>query len=247
MFGEITYHDIGYCLTDPEGGFAFQPPRTVFATRERPLGTRAIQNCPAVNAIERQLVEIPSPIGIRLALEEDAGGPALAVRDQGTFVQPEKIGEMLALESPKRWRHPAKPVLRLTLPYFLVTDTPCIANWVPPFLAPAMRRWPGAMVAARWPLWLWPQTLTWDLEWDRPGEELVLRQGEPLAYVLCEFNHPQKRPRLVEAALTPALDEYRRGMDAIHHITPETEAVVEAAAARRPARLRVPRGEAAHG
>ncbi|GMG81332.1 hypothetical protein LNKW23_05450 [Paralimibaculum aggregatum] len=245
MFGEITHCDIGWCLTDPEGGFAFAPPRTVFSTRSRPLGARAIQNCPAVNALERQIVEIPSPVTLRLALEEEAGGPALAVIDQGTFVQPERIGEMLALEPPARWRHPKKPVLTLTLPLFLVTDTPCCVSLVPPFLGAPMRRWPGSMVAARWPLWLWPQTLVWAFEWDRPGEQLTLRQGEPLAYALLEFNHPQKRPRLVEAELTPELADYRAGMQGIHHITGDLEAIWAAAGARRPRRLLVPRETAA--
>ncbi len=237
MYGEITYCDVGYCLTDPEAGFAFQPPRTVFSTREKPLGTRAIQNCPAVNALERQVVEIPSPVTLRLALEEEAGGPALAVIDQGTFVQPEKISEWVSLEAPARWRHPKKPVLQLALPFFFVTDTPAIMTLMPPFLGPQMRRWPGTMVAARWPLWIWPASLTWAFEWDKPGEELALRQGEPLAYALFEFNHPQKRPRLVEAELTPELAEYRAGMDGVRHITPEIEALWEEALTRRPERL----------
>lgn len=237
MYGEITQCDIGYCLTDPEGGFAFQPPRTVFATRSKPLGTRAIQNCPAVNALERQIAEIPSPVTLRLALEAEDDGPALSVIEQGTFVQPEKIAEMIALEPMARWRHPKKPVLTLTLPFFFVTDTPAIANLLPPFLAQPMRRWPGTMVARRWPLWIWPETLVWTFEWDRPDDELSLRQGEPLAYALFEFNHPQKRPRLVEAELTPELEEYRAGMAATHHITPDLETVWAEAERRRPMQL----------
>ncbi len=71
MYSETTYCDVGYCLADPSGGFAFQPPRTVFSERDKPLAMRAVQNCPAVNSIERQLVEMPSPIGIRLTLDPE--------------------------------------------------------------------------------------------------------------------------------------------------------------------------------
>lgn len=248
MYGETAQIDVGYCLCDPAAGFAFEPPRSVFSTRDRPLGTRAIQNCPAVNAIERHLVEIPSPIGIRLTLEEEAdGSPALGVIGQGTFVEPQHIGTMIALEPPERWRHPRRPVLQLTLPYFFVTDAPCMLNWLPPFHGPALRRWPGVAVAARFPLTIWPQTLVWAFEWDRPDQELSLKQGEPLALALFEFNHPDARPNLVEAALTPELAEYRRGMQDIHHLTPEIEEVWRRAGARRPARLLVPLAEAEHG
>ena len=159
MYRKSVEVEIGYCLVDDAAGFAFTAPHTVMSTRDRPLGMRAIQNCPAVNGLERQLVAIPSPVGLRLALEDEADGPALAVDPQGTFVQPEKLGEMLSLEPPERWRHPRKPMLTLTLPFFFVTDAPCWITLLPPFLESAMRRWPGQMVAGRFPLTIWPQTL----------------------------------------------------------------------------------------
>lgn len=247
MYTDTVYYDVGYCLTEADGGFAFRPPHTVFSTRDRPLGTRSVQSCPAVNALERHLVEIPSPVGIRLVLEEEDGAPALGVIEQGTFVEPEKIGDILTLEPPERWRHPKRPVLQLRLPFFFVTDAPCILNLVPPFLAPGMRRWPGMAISGRFPLTIWPQTLNWAFEWDRPDGELSLKQGEPLAYGLFEFNRPDARPRLVEAALTPELAEYRAGMQDIHHFTPQIESVFQAAEARRPARLLVPLDESADG
>ena len=243
MFSQTVPCDIGYCLADASGGFAFQPPRTVFSEREKPLGMRSVQNCPAVNALERQIVEMPSPIGIRLTLNNEGGQPVLNVNPTGTFVQPEAIGEMISMESPDRWRHPKKPVIQIKLPIFFVTDEPCILSQLPPFLGPSMRRWPGMMIAGRMPLTLWPQNLTFSFEWDRPGEELTLKQGEPLCYFMFEFNDPNKRPNLIEAALTPELDEYRQGMQGIHHLTSEIEDVWEMAKSRRPERLLVPLSE----
>ena len=240
MYAKPIYCDIGFCLKDPEGGFAFQPPRTVFSQRSKPLGQRAIQNCPAVNGLERQLVEIPSPVAVTLGLKPGQNGPELAVSEKGTFVTPDKVAEMISLDPPARWRHPRSPVVRLKLPFFFVTDEPAMLSLLPPFLSGGMRRWPGAMVGGRFPVTDWPQNLSWTMEWDQPGQELVLRQGEPLAYALFEFNEPNKRPKLIEAALTDELDEYRRGMDSVHHITPEIEEVWQSAAARRPKRLLVP-------
>lgn len=244
MFQNTKPVDIGYCLAEQSGGFAFQPPRSVFSERDRPLATRAVQNCPAVNALERQLIEMPSPIGIRITLESRNGQLSLNVNPKGTFVQPEEIEKLVVVEPPDRWRHPKKPVIQIRLPFFFVTDEACQMSQLPPFLGAHMRRWPGTMVAGRFPVSLWPQNLTWAFEWDRPDEELAIRQGEPLCYFLFEFNDPDKRPNLVEAALTPELDEYRRGMDGIHHLTPDIEGVMEMAASRRPARLMVPLEEA---
>jgi hypothetical protein len=60
---------------------------------------------------------------------------------------------------------------------------------------------------------------------------------------LFEFNYPDRRPNLIEAVLTPELDEYRQGMQGIHHLTPKIEEVWEMARARRPERLLVPQVE----
>ncbi|MEM9099111.1 MAG: hypothetical protein AAGC79_11365 [Pseudomonadota bacterium] len=237
MYSETIPVEIGYCLTDAEGGFAFQPPRSVFSERDKPLGTRAIQNCPAVNSLERHLIEMPSPIGIRLRMDATPQGPNLKIEQMGTFVQEDKIREMLIVEPPQRWRHPRKPVIQIRLPFFFVTDEPAWVSQIPPFLGSSMRRWPGLMVAGRYPVTLWPQNLTWGFEWDKPGEELVLKQGEPLCYFLFEFGNPNKRPKLVEAALTPELDEWRRGMEGLHHLTPDIEGIWESAKDRRPAKL----------
>ena len=60
-------------------------------------------------------------------------------------------------------------MLQIALPFFLVTDAPCMVAELPPFFSRAMRRWPGAMIAGRFPLTIRPQNLTWAFEWDRPA------------------------------------------------------------------------------
>lgn len=244
MYGNAIPVDIGFCQGDPDAGFAFQPPRSVVSTRSRPLGARAVQNCPAVNGLERQLIEIPSPIAVRLRLVVEGGQLSMSADPKGTFAKPEALAKFLWIEPQARWRDPNRPVLRLSLPFFFVTDEPCMASLMPPFLHASMRRWPGSFVAGRWPVTDWPASVDWALEWEDMTAELVLRQGEPLAYAMFEFDDANKRPRLVEAELTDPLCEYRKGMEGVHHITDEIEALWEAAAARRPERLLTPVEEA---
>ena len=42
MFTNTQPCDIGHCLADPSGGFAFQPPRTVSSARDRPRPLNAV-------------------------------------------------------------------------------------------------------------------------------------------------------------------------------------------------------------
>ncbi|MGF1552178.1 MAG: hypothetical protein ACFBWO_06720 [Paracoccaceae bacterium] len=245
MYGTTIHVDVGYCLTEPGAGFAFPVPHTVASTRTRPLGARAVQNCPAVNLLERQLIALPCPIALRMRLSTEGAKLGMTIDPKGTAAKPEWLRRFLWIEPQARWRDPRRPVLRLRLPWFLVTDEPCRATMTPPFLDRGPRRWPGVGVAGRWPARDWPAAIDWALEWDDPKGELVLRQGDPLAYVFFEFDHPDKRPRLVEAEPTAALADYRAGMDGVHHITDDIPDLWARAASRRPERLLVPVGEGA--
>ncbi|MBS9717563.1 hypothetical protein ACFFUT_17960 [Pseudohalocynthiibacter aestuariivivens] len=240
MYAKAEYCDIGYCLLEDRGGFAFQPPRTVFESRSKALGMRAIQNCPAVNTIERQLIEIPSPIALRMSLSIASGKLDFRINSTGTFAKPNVLKSLVSAEPPERWRDPNKPVLRMKLPFFFVTDEPCAASILPPFLSPSLRQWPGTVVAGSYPVTNWPQNITWALEWDKIDEELIIRQGEPLAYAMFEFNDPNKRPKLIEAELTDELAEYRAGMDGVHQLTNQIEELWMKASERRPAKLLTP-------
>ena len=73
MYSEVRKLDIGWCADREKSSFAFHPPRTVMSQRTKPLSLRSVQNCPAVNGLERQLIEIPSPISLRLRIEAQSG------------------------------------------------------------------------------------------------------------------------------------------------------------------------------
>ncbi len=231
---------VGWCCDREEGAFAFEPPRTVFSRRARPLSTRSVQNCPAVNDLERHLIEIPAPVSIRLRAVDEGDAPEIFVVPAGTTVEDDRIGSFLVIEPVERWRDPRRPMLQLKLPFFLVTDAPCHVTQVPPFLDPVIRQWPGTMTAGRFALHLWPRSLQWPFEWDDLSEDLVIRAGEPLCYLQCAFDDPAARPALVEAELTPELTEYRAGMEAVGEITDDIAGVMAEAARRRPATLLTP-------
>lgn len=240
MNGPTKHIQVGWCCDREEGAFAFEPPRTVFSTRSRPLSPRSVQNCPAVNELERRLIEIPAPFDLRMRAVEQESGIELFVVPTGTSVSESDIGDFLTIEAVERWRDPRRPLLQIKLPFFLVTDEPCWVTQVPPFLDPALRSWPGSMSAGRFPLHLWPRSLQWPFEWDDFSRDLIIRAREPLCYLLCEFGDQAVRPDLVEAELTPELAEYRSNMEAVGEITDDIEGVWCEAESRRPDRLLVP-------
>lgn len=240
MYESIRRVPVGWCCDREEAAFAFEPPRPVFSRRARPLSTRSVQNCPAVNDLERHLIEIPSPIGLRLRAVDEGASPEIFVVPAGTTVEEHAIGDFLILEPPERWRDPRKPVLQIRLPFFLVTDEECWITQLTPFFEPAMRRWPGSVTAGRFPLHIWPRSLQWSFEWDDFSNDLVIKPGEPLCYILCCFTDPAARPELVEAELTPELKEYRAGMSEVGEITDDIPGVWAEAESRRPAILLTP-------
>ena len=240
MYEKTAKIPVGWCCDREEGAFAFEPPCTVFSRRERPLSIRSVQNCPAVNDLERHLIEVPSPIGLRLRAVDEGDVPEIFVIPTGTTVAEEKIGEFLVLEPVERWRDPKRPMLQLKIPFFFVTDSPCWVTQLPPFLDPAMRQWPGVMAAGRFPLHVWPRSLQWAFEWDDFNEDLVIKAGDPLCYLQCAFDDVAARPDLVEAAMTDTLAEYRAGMQAVGEITDDMAGVWADAESRRPATLLEP-------
>ena len=69
------------------------------------------------------------------------------------------------------------------------------------------------MVSGRFPLRSWPRALNCVLEWQDRNRDWVLRRGDPMVYLMFDFDDPAKRPRMVEAAMTPPLRRHAAQID----------------------------------
>jgi len=53
--------------------------------------------------------------------------------------------------------------------------------------------------------------LSWAFEWHRPEKDLILTRGEPWFCARFEVEDPSRQVRLVEAEMTPELEQYLKG------------------------------------
>ena len=75
----------------------------------------------------------------------------------------------------------------------------------------------------------------------QPGEDLILRRGEPLFYVQFEASGPDRAIQLVEADRTPELQKYMEQIGGVVNYVNQTFGLFKAAEGLRPKRLLTPK------
>ena len=215
----------------------FSAPRRVVTGRSRPLSPKAVQSCPAVNGLEARLFIVDIPFTLRLRLVRDPGGSfGLFLVPEGTSVSADRARGLVSLMPPQEWRSADVPVVQIATPYSFIADEECWLTQLPP-VAGTSQHLPGSLVCGRFPTNIWPRNLSWALEWEKPGEDLVLRRGDPWFSVLFETTRPSERIDLVRARLTPELAAYQRQIRNVVGYVSGTFGLFDEAMARRPAKL----------
>lgn len=225
-------------LVDPKfGDFAFEAPSSVKSSRGKPLSNRSVQACPAVNELERRLVEVPCPFNLQLEIESNDGKYDLFVVEKGTRLDQDLIASFVTLMRPDLWRDPEIPVIQIAIPYVFLSDDDCFMSQLPPFLETKHHKWPGAMISGRFHITNWTRVLNWAFEWTDVGQPLSLKRGQPLFYAYFESANPQASLRLVRAENTDELKAFRKGIEGIPKFLSNTFKVMETAESRRPKKL----------
>ena len=135
---------------------------------------------------------------------------------------------------------PGKPVIQVRLPYIFLADEPVYMAQMPPFYHRPTNPLPGVMIGGRFPINVWPRTLSWALEWHEIDQPLVLKRGEPMFYLQFETTSPARTVQMVEAVRTPQLQAYMDSIAGVVNYVDKTFSLFEAAEAKRPARLLEP-------
>ena len=110
---------------------------------------------------------------------------------------------------------PGRPILQMRLPYIFIADEPTYMSQLPPFQHLRKTPLPGLMIPGRFPINVWPRTLTWAFEWHDISAPLELRRGDPLFYVLFEVLPQSRAIQLVEAERTPELEAYLQQINGV--------------------------------
>jgi hypothetical protein len=151
------------------------------------------------------------------------------------------LGQTVAIMAQKEWRHPERPIIQIPTPYVFLADEPVYMTQLPPFVHFRKPQLPGTVIGGRLPIHIWPRPMMWALEWHDPSEPIVLKRGEPWFYVRFETHDPSRPVRLVEATLTPPVDEYIKGLSGVTNYVQRTFSLFATAKERRPAKLLVKR------
>ena len=229
--------DVGWYIDEPIGKFVFPAPESLFRERTKPLSNRAVQACPAVNELERDLFVIKNAFDIRLRCTKRDSSYDLHIVQEGTRIDDDLIPRFVFLMAPNFWRSPDKPVIQIKIPYFFISDEPCYMTQTAPHMSATSRGWPGLMISGRFPINVWPRIMNWAFEWHDLSEDLVLRRNEALCYLYFESANLRTKVNLFEVENTPELEEYRKGIAAAPKFVSNTFSLFETALQRRPKQL----------
>lgn len=234
---------VGWVLNMKHPTFLFQGPRRVTGLAMPPVSVEAGEPHADFDTAqvdqEWHYFEVPCPYNLRLKpVLEGLGQVKLinTLKDPETL-RPRLLHEIAALVDPNFWRDPQRPVVQVSTPYRFVADEPLWLTQLPPFNTLAYGSWPGAFVAGRFPVHIWPREISWAFEWHDPGRELVLEQGAPWFYLKLESENPMRQIEFVEARMTPELRKFCSGLDGVVHYVNRTFSLFEVAKRRRPATL----------
>lgn len=236
---------IGWLLAPGESHLIFAPPRRLKHISGKGSRTHAksVSSCPAVLGLESRLFEVLCPFDLTLEMgESDFGEPDVRNLDGAmSSVRDHALSHLIVVHPREEWRSPDLPLMQLRLPYIFVADEPVYMSQVPPFQHYSTTPLPGLMVPGRFPINVWPRTLTWAFEWHDTGAPLALRRGDPLFYLMFEV-FPQSRPiQLIEAERTPELEAYLQEIQGVVSYLNQTFSLFKSAEKIRPSRLVQPK------
>ena len=231
--------EVGWVITQRKASLIWDDPQPLLRRQPKPASAKSVMLCPAAIDFDARHFVVPCPIDVRLRIKLEDGKPPVLENVDGlrSTIRGTALGQMVKVIGRAEWRHPDRPILQVLTPYVFVADDPVYMNQLPPYLHFAQPAWPGTLISGRFPIHIWPRHLSWAFEWHDTSQDLVLKRGDPWFYVRFESHDPKRAVRLVEAELTPALDDYIESIGGVTNYVNRTFSLFERAARRRPQKL----------
>ncbi len=233
--------DVGWRNCSPQAALAFFPPEPV-STGEAEAISHLFPAGGSANDLVHRIVQVRCPYDVTIQLSPPGVRPVRCYRKLNERGLSEAgFQGLVSPVMPTAQRDDGTPAVQISLNLMIVTEELCALHLIPPFLSPGFRDWPGTVVAGRFPVRSWPRPLNCVLEWQDRDRDWVLRRGDPMVYLMFEFDDPAKRPRMVEAAMTAPLERHFAQVDNVSSFGRNVGPMFEEAAQRRPARLLKPK------
>ncbi|MDB0033855.1 hypothetical protein N9E52_01795 [Alphaproteobacteria bacterium] len=219
------------------GDFIYNKPQPIKFFRDKPLSKRAVQSCPAVNNFERNYFQVSVPYDLRLRVEKQDDKFNLFNIPDGTRIDEDILHLHITLMRPEDWRDKNRPIVQIKCPYVFITDDDIILSQLPPFLDFKSKKWPGLLVAGKFPIIDWPRTLSWAFEWHDLESDLILKRGDPWFYVYFESDKSSEEIQLVDAENNEVVKNFRKGMAEVVKYVSNSFSLFKVSNERRPKQL----------
>lgn len=235
--------DVGWLLETDKAGLIWETPRKLTKPTGKATHPKGVSFCPAVIDHEAHIFEVPCPIDIALRYQPNKDGePGLInLAGEQSSIRPKHLNQMFVIVNRREWRDPNRPIVQFMTPYVFLADEPVYINQMPPFYHYNPNPWPGMIIGGRFPIDVWPRGLVWAFEWYDTKKDLIVKRGEPWFYAMFEASDPSRKMRMVEAELTPQLQEYMSGIKGVTNYVSRTFSLFSTARERRPQTLLVPK------
>lgn len=234
---------IGWLLENNKTGVLYDAPERVRSVDTNRDHAKSASRCLAIINFESRYFTVKCPFDIHLAFERDSNGkPCLKNKiGEKSPVRTNKLGQVVTLVAEPEWRFKDRPTIQIKTPYLFVADEPVYINQTPPFMHYQPAPWPGTLFGGRFPIHVWPRPLMWAFEWHDPSKELILSRGAPCFYVGFETLPADRAISVVEAEMTPELEEYLQQIAGAVSFVNQTFSLFKTAEKRRPKQLFKPR------
>jgi hypothetical protein len=227
---------VGWVLTSNAGSVLFDDPERFRSADLNRDHAKSASRCPAVINLESRYFVVKCPFSLHLGFERDnAGKPCLKNRmGDKSQIRNGNLAQHVILVAEPEWRHKNRPTIQIKTPYMFVADEPVFVSQLPPFMHYLQTPWPGTLFGGRFPIHVWPRPLMWAFEWHDQSKDLILRRGDPWFYVEFETLPADRAVTLVQAQMTPELEEYTQQLTGVVSFSNQTFSLFKTAEKRRP-------------
>ena len=230
---------IGWVLMSNKGSVLYDDPERFRSADLNRDHAKSASRCPAVINLESRYFVVKCPFSLHLGFERDSAGKPYLKNKMGdrSQVRNGKLGQHVVLVAESEWRHKNRPTVQIKTPYMFVADEPVFLSQLPPFMHYLQEPWPGTLFGGRFPIHVWPRPLMWAFEWHDLSKDLILRRGDPWFYVGFETLPADRAITVVEAEMTPELEEYAQQIAGVVSFANQTFSLFKTAEKRRPKTL----------
>jgi|GEM_PF-3041647 len=234
--------DVGWFMYDDLGAHMFPAPRPGLEAAPAPLSRKAVQACPSVRDVQARSFDLLSPYNLDIAVERSGEKYRIDLNLARSSVALSAARDVVVPNERRRWRHPDRPVLQISVPYCFFSDVDATLTQTAPIGGESLGE-NVAVISGRYAIRNWIRPMSVALEFRRTPARLTVRRNDPLCTLLFDGPTPSASPRLVRARKTEALVAFTAGCAGVTSKISDTASAMARAATVRPKTLLEPADE----